>query len=305
MRLPKGYTIILLPPEGHTKVRRIRLRSWLVSGLVIMALAVVGAGAYFGHDYYRIKQNLPDVKRLQKENLAQRTEIMGFTERLEQFRTEMEKLGQFNHKLKVVLGLETSDPEQERFDGKGGSSSEAMQPKWALLRQLNRQMEAMRRELHDLSHEARLSEQTQQELQAFLESRKSVLAATPSIWPAKGWVTSGYGMRRSPFTGKREFHRGLDIANRYRTPIMSPADGIVAKVGRESGYGRVIEISHGYGLKTRFAHLRRAMVKPGQLVKRGQVIAQMGNSGRSTGTHLHYEVWLNGKTVNPYSYILD
>ncbi len=304
MRLPKGYTVILLPPEGHARVRRFRLRSWLVGGVASLLICLGLAAAYFGHDYYRLKKALPDINRLQKENLAQRTEIIGFTERLSEFRAEMEKLSQFNHKLKVVLGLETAGA-AGAYQGQGGSDSEASKPKWALEKQLNRQMKAMRRELERLSHEASLSEQTQQELQSFLESRKSVLAATPSIWPARGWITSTFGMRRSPFTGKREFHKGLDIANKYRSPIYAPADGIVARVGREGGYGRIIEINHGYGLKTRYAHLRRALVKSGQLVKRGQQIAQMGNSGRSTGSHLHYEVWLNGKPVNPYNYILD
>ena len=118
-------------------------------------------------------------------------------------------------------------------------------------------------------------------------------------------MTSGFAYRRSPFTGRREFHKGLDIANRVGTPIIAPASGVVARTGREGGYGRTIVVNHGYGLSTRYAHLHRILVKPGQLISRGDKIALLGNSGRSTGSHLHYEVRLNSVPVNPSRYILD
>ena len=123
--------------------------------------------------------------------------------------------------------------------------------------------------------------------------------------PALGWPTSKFGYRHSPFTGKREFHKGLDIANRKGSPIVATADGIVTFTGRKGLLGEVLVVDHGHGIVTRYAHLDKIISKKGTRVERGQVIAHMGNSGRSTGPHLHYEVRLNGVPVNPTKYILN
>jgi murein DD-endopeptidase MepM/ murein hydrolase activator NlpD len=142
-------------------------------------------------------------------------------------------------------------------------------------------------------------------LNNFLKEQKSILASTPAIRPTDGWFSSGFGYRTSPFTNQREFHKGLDIGNRVGTPVIAPADGLVVFVGREGSLGKMIAINHGYNLTTRYGHLNKFRVKKGKYVKRGQVIAEVGTSGRSTGPHLHYEVHLNDVHVNPFSYILD
>jgi murein DD-endopeptidase MepM/ murein hydrolase activator NlpD len=118
-------------------------------------------------------------------------------------------------------------------------------------------------------------------------------------------VSSSFGYRLSPFTNEREFHRGVDISARMKTKIIAPADGIVTSVGRTYGYGNRVTISHGYGMKTVYGHLHSSLVKKGDHVKRGQEIALLGNTGRSTGPHLHYEVHLNDVPVDPFRYILN
>lgn len=303
----RKYTVILLPPEVDGQVRRFRLRPVYFSILATLGLLVALAGAWLGYDYYQLKTGLPEMERLRSENLSRQTELLELRRRLGDFKVEMDQLNRFNHKLKVVLGMDEGGKaeSQGRYEGKGGSDPIADQPVVSLARQLEAQMASIRSELDRLNRDARLSEQIQQELQAYLESRKSVLAATPSILPTTGRLTSRYGMRRSPFNTKREFHRGLDIANRRGTKIVAPANGQVASIIRERGYGLILTINHGYGIKTRYAHLGRTKVKPGQLIKRGQLIALMGNSGRSTGSHLHYEVWRDGKPVNPAEYVID
>jgi len=298
----QGLTVLIVPSVGRT-MRKVRLRGWFISFAALLAVGLVLGGIYFGQDYIRIKQALPDVARLEKENHQQQAQILAFAEKISRLKAEMEKLAQFNKKLKGVLNVASQDSSQ--FFGQGGSESEMTKAKAALDQHRQEMIRQMHDDLNRLSQEASLTEQIQQELHAFLESRKSILAATPSIWPARGWVTSSFGYRRSPFTGKKEFHKGMDIANRSGTPIVAPANGIVAKVGRENGYGRVVVLHHGYGLATRYAHLHKTLVKPGQHVKRGQKLALMGNSGRSTGSHLHYEVWLNGLPVNPSRYLLS
>jgi murein DD-endopeptidase MepM/ murein hydrolase activator NlpD len=163
----------------------------------------------------------------------------------------------------------------------------------------------MHRALDNLEDESALSEQDKSELHKLLEEQKTLLASTPSIWPTKGWLSSSFGMRVSPFTGRKEFHKGIDISTRIKSPIYAPADGIVSYVGRDRGYGKMVWLRHGNGILTKYAHLNTALVKKGQHVKRGETIALVGNTGRSTGPHLHYEVHLNGVAVNPIRYILN
>jgi murein DD-endopeptidase MepM/ murein hydrolase activator NlpD len=144
-----------------------------------------------------------------------------------------------------------------------------------------------------------------EEVEDLLNTYKDRLDHTPSIWPAKGWYSSGYGMRQDPFTGYRQFHQGIDISNHMGTSIFAPADGVVKHVGKVGSMGKMITIDHGYGFITRYGHLSNYEVKKGERVKRGDLIGLMGSSGRSTGPHLHFEVWRNGKPVNPMNFILN
>ena len=165
--------------------------------------------------------------------------------------------------------------------------------------------EKLSNDLDQLSKQSKIQIISFQELDEFFKSQKSLLSATPSIWPARGWVTSKFGYRKSPFTGLREKHGGWDIAARSGSSIRATADGVVVVSGREYGYGNMLEIDHGYGIMTRYGHNSKHLAKVGDRVKRGQVIALVGNTGRSTGPHLHYEVLLNGFPINPKNYILD
>ncbi len=131
------------------------------------------------------------------------------------------------------------------------------------------------------------------------------LAMTPSGNPAKkGWISSYFGMRKDPFTGKRKMHKGVDVAGKSGSSVLATADGIVIRVEKQKGYGKLIEIDHGYKLSTRYGHNKTIAVKVGDIVKQGQIIATMGSTGRSTGPHVHYEVLRNGKQVNPQKYII-
>lgn len=131
------------------------------------------------------------------------------------------------------------------------------------------------------------------------------LAITPSGNPAKkGWISSYFGMRKDPFSGKKKMHKGIDVAGKSGSSVLATADGVVIRVEKQNGYGKLIEIDHGYKLSTRYGHNKTISVKAGDIVKQGQVIATMGSTGRSTGPHVHYEVLRNGKQVNPQKYIL-
>lgn len=131
----------------------------------------------------------------------------------------------------------------------------------------------------------------------------SYARAQPNIWPATGSVTSRYGWRRHPVSGRRDFHEGIDIAGRYGGQVKATADGTVVFVGYKAGYGRTIKIGHGYGLETLYSHLSSAKVRTGQKVQRGDIIGNVGTSGIATGPHLHYEIHKNGKTQDPLDFL--
>lgn len=132
-----------------------------------------------------------------------------------------------------------------------------------------------------------------------VEKRQALASATPSIWPIAGWLSSGFGARRDPFDGTQDFHSGLDISGDHGQEIVAPADGTVTGASYTGNYGNLVTIDHGFGLATRYGHLSRFAVTPGQQVRRGQVIGYVGSTGRSTSPHLHYEVLVNGQLTNP------
>jgi murein DD-endopeptidase MepM/ murein hydrolase activator NlpD len=147
-------------------------------------------------------------------------------------------------------------------------------------------------------------EVSQQELRSYLENREALLRAYPTAWPADGWITSHYGFRISPLPGAKTFHTGTDIAAAYGTPIFATADGVVISAGHREAYGYTVEIDHGFGIVTLYAHCSRLLAAEGDLVQRGEIIARMGATGRATGPHLHYEVQRDGVQVNPEDYLL-
>jgi murein DD-endopeptidase MepM/ murein hydrolase activator NlpD len=253
-------------------------------------------------DYHAMKTEMPQLAQLEKEKAQQKTQFLHLAQRIDQITQKMGELKEFDRKLKVMVNLETSEDEAQ-FEGVGGSDQTLLDPKYTMAKTHRELVDSMHRSLDNLEDEVALGEKDKIELHKFLENQQMLLASTPSIWPTKGWMSSRFGYRISPFTGKREFHKGIDICTRMSAPIVVPADGIVSNISWDRGYGRLLSVKHGYGLMTRYAHIKEALVKKGQYVKRGEAVALVGNSGRSTGPHLHYEVHLNGLAVNPLRYI--
>ena len=175
---------------------------------------------------------------------------------------------------------------------------------------IERKQTSLIRDMHqqvDLLHLASVNQKHDFEIiYHYLDDKRNLLAATPSIRPvASGWISSGFGYRKSPFTGRREFHKGLDIATHKGEPIVATADGTVVYAGKKGLLGNLVVVEHGYGMVTRYGHIHKFLKKPGDTVKRGDKIALVGSTGRSTGPHVHYEVRLNGIQVNPRKYILN
>jgi len=238
---------------------------------------------------------------LREENQIQRSKLCLFADQISHLENEISKIRDFDSKLRVIADL---DPLHPSSLGIGGAALKDIREEMILQENQAALIKQLKTDLERLSLEAHAEQSSLQRLEGLLQGRQEQLACTPSILPARGWLTSGFGYRISPFTGTIQMHEGIDIANAIGASVVAPADGLVVKVGREYGYGKVLTINHGHGIATRYGHLHKAHVKIGQRVKRGDLIGELGNSGRSTGPHLHYEVRVNGLPVDPRKYIL-
>lgn len=299
----KKITIVFLP-DGANKVRQLKIPKFLIRFFILICISAAALIAWASYDYYSFNLEVPKRIHLQKENMQQRVQLAALSRKIDQINQKMVELRRFDNKLKVMVNLEPSD-DNTQFIGVGGYDPMVMNPEYNTDEASRNQVRLMHQSLDNLDTDISVQTQDKAELYKFLDDQKSMFACTPSIWPTKGWISSRFGYRISPFTNEKEFHNGLDVNARTGTPIIAPADGVVVSIGTNYGFGKLLTINHGYGLKTRYAHLSKYLVKKGQAVKRGQKIALMGNTGRSTGPHLHYEVHLKGVPVNPLRYILN
>lgn len=158
-------------------------------------------------------------------------------------------------------------------------------------------------DMENLKQQIRMTLESVGEIKDYLSQEKDLYLATPKGWPVEGRITSSFGMREHPKTGAKDFHSGIDIATDPGSPVRTTADGIISFAGWSGGNGNLVVIEHGYGFSSFYAHNKQVSVKVGQKVKRGDIISYIGSTGNSTGPHLHYEVWHNGKSINPLTYI--
>ncbi len=231
----------------------------------------------------------------------QRFRLLALTQQARQLGGELERVLSFNQKLRWM----TSNEAVEQTAGMGGSTLNGADKQYFNPYNMKRTVNRLHESLRQMATAAILEEVRQQKLLSGIQSMRERLETTPAIWPVRGTVTSGFGWRKSPFTGKSEIHKGLDIANPRGTPIYAPAKGLVSFVGFKNAYGRVIVIEHGNSISTRYAHLSSSVVEVGQKVIRGELIGNIGMTGRTSGPHVHYEVRIDDKPVNPKRYILD
>lgn len=284
------YTIWVF--NRDLRVLRFSLRRpFLVSLLILMILSLVTLGLFpfLAADYLQKRREL----KVLQAKLERQTEEYG--RRIEEISEKLRALRELERRLRIMANLNPPDERGEGMVAVGGSGGEG-----------GLGVELLdERVIEELMREVQGRLEGFQEIQEALEERIERLRHTPSIWPARGWVSCGYGPRINPFTGRREFHTGIDISNVVGTPVLAPADGRVKSIWKDRFLGLALKIDHGYGIETVYGHLHKVLVKVGQRVKRGEKIALMGNTGRSTGPHLHYEVHVKGRPQNPRDYILD
>jgi len=290
-------------PGPNERVRTLSISKSALKTALLSVVAVVILSLYLVYEYNEAQDKVWELQSVREELMQQKAQVQSFALNLLDYKRQMFLLRDLDTKLRRVVSLGPRDRAQQAL-GIGGPDELGLQN----LTQMGemKQEEAlkeMHQELSQLKGAATRQETSLQMLIEYFEDKRSLYASTPSIWPVRGWVTSPFGPRTSPFSGIPTFHEGMDIAAQTGTPVIAPADGVVVKAEFSPGYGNMVEISHGYGLKTIFGHNSRLNVKAGQQVRRGDVISYVGDTGSSTGPHLHYEVRLNGLPVNPVKYL--
>ena len=298
----EGIFTIWVFRGGRGKPLKIKLPGRIAKVLLAVLLVIIVSFPFITMSYISKTARLVSVKH---ERAAQSAQIASLNEQVGEFQKQIQRLKEFDVKLRIIANLENAE-ETDSFLGVGGTNPATREP-WeeTEVEAEAKDLQRMKAELERLSTEAEFREKSFQELYSFLEGKKRELSCTPAIWPARGWLTSRFGYRIDPFTGLRQLHEGIDIANRLGSPIVAPADGVVSRVYNNFGFGLMLEVNHGYGIITRYGHLSKSYVKVGKRVKRGERIAAIGKTGRATGPHLHYEVRLNGVPINPKNYILN
>ncbi len=280
----KHHTVIFVP---HA---RARFRKWRITnrqlGILGGTFAVLFIGSLFTTwSFFTNTIDRAELDRVRTENESLRQVNGSFEDSIRELENQLDQFESKTRELAIVAGLESVEAGQTA--GIGGPN----QPEPAGLLGLSERSESLSGDL------GRVGEA--------LDERRRWISATPAITPVRGILTSGFGYRSDPVTGKRSLHQGVDISTAPGRPVRVTADGVVITAERMGQLGKAVYVSHGYGLVTRYGHLSSIDVEPGQRVRRGDPIGRVGSTGKSTGYHLHYEVREDGRAVNPIAYLLE
>jgi hypothetical protein len=297
----RRWTIVVVP-QGSSATKIIEVSNTALKLVGSLAVAATTLVLLLGYATVRRSLNLARAERLERENHALAGDLEQMHGRMSTLDETITGLEQQDRKLRLLANLDPIDP-QVYAAGIGGPrlfDSTAIVPDPLLDRAA-----AVRIDLNALIRRANLLASSFREAGDSLALHADRLAATPSIMPTTGWLSSAFSrMRYHPILHEGRPHEGIDVSAPYGAPIEAPASGAVIQAGWEAGYGNVVVIDHGFGIVTKFAHASRILVRVGDKVTRGELIAQVGNTGLSTGPHLHYEVHVNGRPVDPRRYIL-
>jgi len=283
----RHHTIILIP-HAQAKLRKFRLATWhvWVGGGLFALLNFVAS--FFLWSYFRTDINPVEIAHLRHENERLRDANKSFEGSLTRLQKQLSSYEGRTRQLAIVAGVESL---QDGTDAGVGGGAPLEEHGASAVTTVESRTSALARKLDTID--------------SAISERLRWISSTPAIAPVHGILTSGFGNRSDPLTHGAGSHEGIDIAAAPGQPVQSTADGIVVQAADVSGYGNSVLVAHGFGLTTRYGHLSKIDVRPGQKVHRGDLIGRVGNTGRSTGYHLHYEVRVDGAPVNPLAYILD
>jgi murein DD-endopeptidase MepM/ murein hydrolase activator NlpD len=286
----RRFTLMYIPDSGK-KARRMLVSHRLLYSVLAVVLLSAALMGWVVVDYYKLQFDQQHFNQLLVENSEQRQQLKQLGRDLDGLHREMVVVSDADARMRGSVDPDNEDPANLPV-AIGGAID--IRPE---------DMTGLQQQINSLRLAIDIRRESQEEVRDLLNDKHSLALATPTGWPTKGWLTSYFGVRPSPYTGARKMHEGLDIAANTGTLVTATADGIVVKATTESGFGKVVMIDHGYGYRTIFAHNSKILVKSGTRIKRGDKISEVGNTGRSTGSHLHYEVRLNGVPVNPRKFL--
>jgi murein DD-endopeptidase MepM/ murein hydrolase activator NlpD len=310
--MPENISFLVLNKTGSLRKKVTVSKTFIILGLAVFMTGFLGAG-FILYDYVQTQKSLYEKTEVEKIVAAQAEEISNqknhiqiFASKIDLLESEIDKLNNFEKKIRMIADLENeNEVEPEGVFGIGGFMSEDLDTKMALEEPHKELIRRMYQQVQQIELAALNQKESFETLFDSLEHQISLMASTPTIPPTKGVITSTFGYRESPFSGRRDFHSGLDIGAKIGTPVKATANGKVTFAGKQGFLGKLVIIDHGHGMLTRYGHLSKILINHGETVKRGDVIGEVGNTGRSTGSHLHYEVHLNGVPVNPQKYFLN
>jgi murein DD-endopeptidase MepM/ murein hydrolase activator NlpD len=289
--MDKRYSTIIFVPHARAKFRKLKLSHRLLFSLLSIISSSLCLSTFFSVQYFTSLSQTHELSKLRKENRELQTANEQFSRSVESLRTQLHMVEDRTRKLAIFAGISTLDETSQ--GGVGG------------LRPSDLGDNPYRDDLDKMAFRSHRLEKDLSLVEKRLVDRSQLLSSTPSIAPVRGILTDGFGGRQDPFTGEPGTHNAVDISSAVGQAVRAPADGIVIKSEWANGYGNVVYVSHGFGYSTRYGHLSTFAVRPGDHIKRGDIIGHVGSTGRSTGPHLHYEVRLNNVPVNPLAYILN
>lgn len=289
--MDKRHSTIIFVPHARAKFRKVRISHRALFSVVSLLTSSLCLSTFFSVQYFASISRTHELAKLKSENRDLQRANAQFSGSIDSLRSQLRSVEEKTRKLAIIAGVNPLDDASQ--GGVGG------------VRQNEGVETPYRDELDKMAFRSRSLETDLSLLEKRLVAQYQLLSSTPSIAPVRGILTDGFGGRSDPFTGEAANHSAIDISSAVGQPVRAPADGIVVKAEWANGYGNVIYLSHGYGYSTRYGHLSAYNVRPGQRVKRGDIIGFVGSTGRSTGPHLHYEVRVNGNPVNPLEYILN
>lgn len=296
----KDKITVMIVPRNRGEVKQYSIPIRLLWSVGIFGVCFVLVNLFLMADYFDTRVDQARLEQLTWENQLLADQYTDLEESITDLQSDYGVLVAKEEAIRSIFDLPQIDPEA-RMLGVGGPHDPNMDeitPSTAAAMEIASDVD-------ELLRLSKFERERYQEVFELLNEKRDRLDHTPSIMPTRGYFSRGFGHKDDPFTGFKQFHSGLDIANKRGTPVFATADGKVASVRVNGGMGKMIAIDHGFGLKTRYAHLDKYNIKVGQRVKRGDLIGYMGNTGYSTGPHLHYEVLMRGKPVNPYKYIIN
>ena len=296
--MDKKFLSLIIVPHNKGKFKTITFSEKKIKFFKGIAIFFFTALIIFLVDYFTMNVTRQKYRDLNEENARLKETIVQYKYSTSKLETTIDHFESYAKKLNVMAGLKSPDVlGVEPGIGGGGNDQE--------ISSLNSPPDRGLNSLQSIRQKAVKIENNLNTLTHFFENQTLKLSATPSIWPTKGYLSSAYTWRNDPFTGKWTFHKGIDIATNSGNPVVATADGVVIQRKYDKIGGNTIKIKHMFGYTTVYCHLSKFLAKVGQKVKRGEAIGLVGETGKARGPHVHYEVRLNGKTKNPYYYILE